>query len=388
MFLSDTHLPQTLPARSYTDDGWFEHERQDVLLPEWHLATTLGEIPRVGDFVTCRLLGRDVIVHRTEDGPRAFLNVCPHRMALLTSRPCGNQCRLTCQYHGWEFAADGSTRRIPDAPSFRPLEKGAFGLHRFPCETLGQLVFVRLRDGGEPLRARFGERLDDVLRAVAERHELVASWHRDVDANWKAIIENNLESYHVGVVHRSTLGAMPEEGSCRHEFSAVHSRFRSPGGVAGPVGRLQRVLLERAGLGTSGTYDHCLFMPNLTVLWMDDIAAVQTFEPSGPGRTRVTFRGFALRGPRPVPLLGGLMRWSAKRHLLFWKRVWEEDLRLFPDLQAGLANPLLPSAGLLSRREERIHHFQSWIQTRVTDGSPAVDGREGIATGHSRELSA
>lgn len=361
MFLSDTHLPQVLAPEAYTDRSWFDREVSAVLSPSWQLATTLAEVPRVGDFVTGRLLGHDIIVHRTDEGPRAFLNVCPHRLALLTGRPRGHQCRLTCQYHGWEFAADGSTRRIPDAPNFRPLEKGEFGLHRLPCETLGQLVFVRLGDGDAPLAEMFGERLDDVERAVAGRHRLVVSWARDVAANWKAILENNLESYHVGVVHRATLGAMPDENRCDHEFSPVHSRFRAPGGVAGPIGDWQRTLLRRSGLEPSGTYHHCLFLPNLTVLWMDDIAAVQTFEPVAPDRTRVTFRGFALRGPRPTPLAGGLLAWAARRHLLFWKRVWEEDLRLFPDLQAGLANPVHPSTGLLSRREERIHHFQRSI---------------------------
>jgi hypothetical protein len=45
--------------------------------------------------------------------------------------------------------------------------------------------------------------------------------------------------------------------------------------------------------------------------------------------------------------------------------VWQEDLRLYPDLQAGVTNPVLPGPGLLSRREERIHHFQRWIADRV-----------------------
>ncbi len=388
MFLSDTHLPQLLSPEAYTDRSWFDHEIGSVLSPGWQLVTTLAEIPRVGDFVTGRLLGHDVIVHRTEDGPRAFLNVCPHRLSLLTGLPRGHQCRLTCQYHGWEFASDGSTRRIPDAPGFRPLEKGALGLRRLQCETLGQLVFVRLVDGDAPLGGMFGERLADVERAVAGRHRLVVSWARDVGANWKVIVENNLESYHVGVVHRATLGSMPDEERCDHEFSPVHSRFRAPGGVAGPVGDWQRALLRRSGLEPSGTYHHCLFLPNLTVLWMDDIAAVQTFEPTAPDRTRVTFRGFALRGERPTPLSGGLLAWAARRHLLFWKRVWEEDLRLFPDLQAGLANPVRPSNGLLSRREERIHHFQRWIRDRVGAGHPVGVGQDGIETWKTGEVSA
>jgi len=378
MFLSDTHLQQLFPPASYTSPAMFEAERERLLLPAWHLVTTMAEIPRVGDFITSRLLDHDIIVHHTEEGPRAFLNVCPHRFANLSSHRDGRQCRLTCQYHGWEFGADGSTRRIPDAPSFRPLEKGAFGLHRLYCETFGQLVFVRLGLGQTALDARFGPRHDDVSRAVASEHRLVVSWSREVAANWKVIIENNLESYHVGVVHRSTLGSMPDEEVCHHELSPVHSRFTAPGGVPGFIGDLQRTLLRRVGGEPSRKYHHCLFMPNLTVLWMDDISAVQTFEPMTSRTTRVTFRGFALYGSRRGPVVERCLRWLAARHLRFWGRVWEEDLRLVPDLQAGLENPVLPSPGLISRREERIHHFQRWVVDRLADaadGSTAVNSQ-------------
>jgi len=378
MFLSDTHLPQLLPPLAYTEQEWFDSEQVRFQLPQWQLATTMAEIPRKGDFITCRILGHDVIVHHTEEGPRAFLNVCPHRMALLTSRPGGHACQLKCQYHGWEFAADGGTRRIPDAPGFRPLEKGAFGLKRFDTDTVGQLVFVRIVSGGPDAASMFGPRLEDVCQAVARHNPIIVSWAREVDANWKVILENNLESYHVGEVHRATLGPMPDEKACVHEFSDRHSAFMAPGGVPGVTGALQRALLRSISRATRGQYTHCLFLPNLTVLWLDDIVAVQTFEPLSPQRTRVTFRGFAVRSSQRAPLRDQLLAWAARRHLLFWGRVWEEDLRLYPDLQAGVMNPQHPGTGLLSRREERIHHFQRWLLDRMGGLGVAADGVAGM----------
>ena len=44
------------------------------------------------------------------------------------------------------------------------------------------------------------------------------------------------------------------------------------------------------------------------------------------------------------------------RHVPLWERVFEEDLRLYPDIQAGLMTRVAPGPGLLSRREERVHH--------------------------------
>jgi hypothetical protein len=59
--------------------------------------------------------------------------------------------------------------------------------------------------------------------------------------------------------------------------------------------------------------------------------------------------------------------------------VWEEDLRLYPDLQAGVMNPQHPGMGLLSRREERIHHFQEWV-LRGLEGRAMPGRRHGETT--------
>ena len=35
MFVSDTHLPQLLPASAYHDDDWYQRERKLVFHPAW-----------------------------------------------------------------------------------------------------------------------------------------------------------------------------------------------------------------------------------------------------------------------------------------------------------------------------------------------------------------
>jgi phenylpropionate dioxygenase-like ring-hydroxylating dioxygenase large terminal subunit len=59
---------------------------------------------------------------------QSFLNVCAHRFCEIASEKCGHQQQFACQYHGWEYDETGNTRRIPDAPSFKPMEKGLLGL--------------------------------------------------------------------------------------------------------------------------------------------------------------------------------------------------------------------------------------------------------------------
>lgn len=375
MFLSATHLPQALPRRAYADGAWYKREVDGIFLPTWILVTTLGDIPKHGDYATRTVLGREIIVHNHDGAPQAFLNVCPHRLAMLTTAPRGNMPTLKCQYHGWEFAPDGATRRIPDAPAFRPLERGQFGLVRLATELCGQLVFVRLSSDGPSLDDCLGAEGPLMREAFARHNTQICSWTRIVDANWKVVLENNLESYHVECVHQRSLGSMPDEKACQHELRDDASVFVAPGGIPGVVGWLHRSIAGGFGRQATRTYRHCLILPCLTWIALDDTCVAQTFEPLSVDRTLLTFRGFSVGTVQAAPLRKWILRTISANHMRFWERVWDEDVRLYPALQRGLASPLVPGTGLLSRREERIHHFQDWISRKLGQAT-SPDGRD------------
>lgn len=379
MFVSDTHLPQLLSATAYTDPAWFEREKRSFLLNAWHLVATTDEIHRPGDFVTTTILGHPLVIHNADGQPRCFINSCAHRFAQLTREPRGNQCRLTCQYHGWEYDHDGATRRIPDAPAFRPLEKGRLGLVQLDTSTCGKLIFVRLQPSGDSLASFLGPLHGLVAAACPSEHRQLCSWSRVVEANWKLVVENTLESYHISEIHRRTLGTMPDEPSCHHQLRDRSSSFAAPGGVPGMVGFIHRQLLSSLGKTPSRRYEHHLVLPTFSLGVMDDLVYASTCEPIDVQRARVTLRGFGVQSAKFAPLRHRLLAAIAKNHLAFWGRVWAEDNSLYPAVQAGVNAPLHPGSGLLSRREERVHHFQKWIAAQVaTSGgdieSPHVTG--------------
>ena len=157
MFISDTHLPQALPAEAYKSQEQYEREMERLFLPSWHFIGATGDAPNDGDYFTCELLGRPLIVWNKDGEYHTFLNVCPHRFTTLRNVPsCGSMQRLHCQYHGWEFDKCGDTKRIPDAKSFRPMEKGALGLKKIRTEAVGNVIYVNLTDDGPTLEEHIG----------------------------------------------------------------------------------------------------------------------------------------------------------------------------------------------------------------------------------------
>ena len=145
---------QSLPAWIYRDPEFFERERQAIFRQSWQLVCHLNDVPRPGDFYTFEFLGESLVVVRTDEGVRAFHNVCRHRAARLLDGErgsCGR--RITCPYHAWTYALDGRLVGVPQRDAFRGLDVLRHGLATVEHEVFMGFIFVRLAPGLPGVRA-------------------------------------------------------------------------------------------------------------------------------------------------------------------------------------------------------------------------------------------
>src|SRR5271154_7233804 len=89
-----------------------------ILLNDWHVvgrsSAIATEEPR-----PARLLGRDLVLWRSEHGLHAWRDLCVHRGAKLSGGRIQDGC-LACPYHGWHYDASGQCVLIPAHPSQPP----------------------------------------------------------------------------------------------------------------------------------------------------------------------------------------------------------------------------------------------------------------------------
>lgn len=361
MFVSPSHIPQLLPKEAYLSQAQFDCEIEHLFMPAWHCIGTTRQLVREGDFFTRRLFGRPLLVCRLEGEPRVFLNVCAHRSSLLTSQARGCNPTLRCQYHGWEYDAQGHTRKIPDAPNFRPLAREMAALKRYRLGICGQLIFVSLADDGPSLEEFLGSGNTTTTQNLFPPTSFFFADSVKSDVNWKVACENGLESYHIECVHRKTLGTYPAEADCRHEFHDRFTIFESSGDPPSWHRTLREGLYRRIGHEPTRLYHHLHVYPNLFYTWDDAAASVQSFFPLAPNRVEIQFFSFIRQGPSSAAPWNFLMRVIGPLGCLFWRRVVGEDMRLLPKVQQGIEAADAPTGGLLSRREERVAHFQAYI---------------------------
>ncbi|MDA0589102.1 MAG: aromatic ring-hydroxylating dioxygenase subunit alpha [Planctomycetota bacterium] len=367
MFISEGHLPQVLPPEAYTSQKQLDLELKTVFDSVWQCVGAKNEFPRDGDFKTVQLLEHEIIIWRRGSRFQTFLNVCAHRYCTVTSESCGNAPeRLRCQYHGWEFDETGNTRKIPDSPCFKPLKPGVLGLQPFRTETCGQLIFVTLSESTPSLRDFLGDTFDVIAELFHQDLFLMAATVRDVNANWKVLLENSLESYHVEECHPSTLGPLPRPERCEH---VLHEAWCSLE-VCYQGDRSLPILLDdfaHAWIGEKPKHrwEQINVFPNLIFIRLSMATWVEVMLPVAPGRSQSLGLAFGNAGRRGR-LHGAVTRVFLKRYLInMFNQLIEEDRRAIEGVQRGLECQQRPPGGVLSAREERVFHFQEYIVSKT-----------------------
>ena len=193
----------SLPPALYHLEEVAALERQEIFHREWVCVGRDDELGENGDYLTREIGGEPVVVLRDSAGAlRAFANICRHRLSrLLTGK--GRVARIVCPYHAWNYDLEGRLKSAPFMDDDYPREGICLPEHRL--ESWGGFIYVTLDPEAPPLAPRLAEldrrlanyRLGD-FRTLFRREEV---W----ETNWKILVENFTEPYHLSHVHAKTV---------------------------------------------------------------------------------------------------------------------------------------------------------------------------------------
>ena len=209
-----------LPLEAYRSDELLAAELAELFGTDWLCVARTADVPNSGDYVTGEISTldgqRSLIVIRSAVGDvNVFDNVCLHRGSELLNG-CGNEARITCPYHAWVYRLDGSLTGGPymgdsveaDGSPFDPSQHRLNALH---TEIWEGFIFVNQADEPAPLADRLAGLTDVVGRFAMDGYvpvfETVDVW----DTNWKLLVENFMDAYHIFKVHKESFGASGDD---------------------------------------------------------------------------------------------------------------------------------------------------------------------------------
>ena len=354
-------LSHGLPGVAYTSDDFKQLEDKQIFSRSWVLVGFAHEIPRPGDVAPISVAGMPLFLIRNESYEvTAFHNVCRHRNLQLIDQPghCGKLIR--CPYHSWSYDLCGKLKNAPyfgggakEIPAGFSFEDNS--LMSVNVEVWHDWIFVNLDDNPQsfqsfiaPLKTALGD------NDVTQYRPVTTVKLGEVKCNWKLLMENFIEPYHVQFVHKTTTDQPLEdhypviEGNC----------------LGSAVDLTEEQMASTAGAGTLGvTSKYLTLFPNFVMgTYQPDQLGVHLNTPVDAHKTlqrRVIYvHQDASYSDDQIQALHDL-----------WHSVHLEDHEMCERLQAGRHSPLARQGGVLSPHwETSVRKFQELVANAIRPG--------------------
>jgi phenylpropionate dioxygenase-like ring-hydroxylating dioxygenase large terminal subunit len=344
------------PVDNYVDPERFAEEfRLLRSLPSVFVPS--ATIPSPGDHVERTVFGVPLFAVRDRGGrARVFRNACRHRgVSLVEGAGCARA--LVCRYHGWTYRLDGSLAHVPHADGFPDLDMSARGLVEVASVETDGLIVI---DAVEPAAA--GADLAAFAAGSPWRDKLVSAtqWFAVTSTvramNWKVLVEQFLEGYHIRTTHRATFYPLQYDNLNVIETWGPNSRITYP---YRNIERLRDRPESTWRIGHRVTFLYQLF-PNVMLATFPDRVFMVVVDPVDVARTTITTYAMAdpavvgPDGPGSGPGSGGKLIEEGTL----------EDNAMSAAVQRGLqagANRFVE----FGRHESAIGHFHRALEKRL-----------------------
>ncbi len=274
------------PVRNYLDATRFAEELELLRsYPSVYLPS--AALPKPGDHAERISFGVPLFAVRGRDGrARVFRNACRHRgMALVEGPGCAQA--LVCRYHGWTYRLDGALSHVPHAEAFPDLDMPARGLVEVDSSEVDGLIIIGPLQSPSP-------HAESAMAALADgspwRDKLMPATRlftvrpAERAMNWKVLVEQFLEGYHIRTTHKDTFYPLQYDDLNVVEMFGPNSR------ITFPYRNIERLRDRPESTWTVDhrvTYVYHLF-PNVMVATFPNQVLMITIDPVDVDHTTVT----------------------------------------------------------------------------------------------------
>lgn len=357
-FFEDSALKRGLPAAAYTGQEFWETECDTVFKRNWICVGFAHELKESGDAIPVTIANNPLLLVRNAKGEvTAFHNICRHRCLTLVDKPKNVGKLIRCPYHAWAYDLEGQLRAAPhfggaNAHNHESFDKKANSLIPVRTHVWNDWIFVNIDGNAEPFEdyaATLKGRLDGIDWDMVECVGTLD--FGEVACNWKFIMENFIEPYHVQFVHATTTDQPLED-----HYTIID------GNCMGSAVDLDEEVGTSGSLGVSSRY--LALYPNFILgRYFPDQIGVYLNIPTGPG-TMIQKRAiYTTQGQKlSEEAVEGLRK--------LWWDVHKEDHEMTERLQLGRASAVSVEGGVLSPAwEDSVRAFQDLVASDVASAS-------------------
>ena len=229
--MADLRRMPILPVEAYTSQEWFDREQERIFSRTWACAGFAEDISEPGQYVAVQAgLNNIFIVMGRDRRLRAFHNICRHRGTQLLRAVGKTQRAIVCPYHDWTYDLEGCLVSVPSRDSqFPGVDMDGISLKKASVDLWRGMLWVHPDENAGSITEWFGEvepylgphEVDKLVEYKEGRTDHV------IEANWKIVVENYIDGYHLAHLHSGTL-AMYDHSRIESGFVGPHFAFWEP----------------------------------------------------------------------------------------------------------------------------------------------------------------
>jgi len=355
---ADISAASTLPAKVYSDPGYYALQQDRVFARSWQYAADSARVKAPGHVLPFTLLdgclGEPLVITSDDDAKlRCLSNVCTHRGALVVEGE-GHLKSLRCRYHGRRFGLDGSFVSMPEFDQTKNFPTAVDCLPELPLEKWGPLLFTSLSpalgfaDWMEPVNARVSWMpLEEFRRDPKTSRDYL------IGANWALYCDNYLEEFHIPYVH----AGLSEKLDYNSYYTEVFPHGSLQMGIARPGEPVFDLPEGHPDFGKRVAAFYFWLFPNIMLNFYPWGLSVNVVSPLGPARTRVSFVSYVWNESLREEGVGGDLH-----------KVEMEDEEVVESVQRGVSSRLYDRGRFSARREVGTHHFHHMLARYMNNG--------------------
>ena len=340
-----------LPAKSYTDNDFWIKECDTVLSNGWLFVGFVHEFKKVGDVQPIFIAGKPILIIKNENEEiKAFHNVCSHRCLKLVNEKKNIGKLIRCPYHAWSYDLQGNLKAAPHIGGTNNHKPKGFnfkehGLKPIRIHIWNDWIFINLNgkakkfiEYAKPLFSKFKDLDFNKLKYTATLD------FGKINTNWKFLIENFIEPYHVQFVHKTTTNQ-----PLKDHYTIVDGMCYGSG-----VDVKEEDSKNSKALSVSSKY--LSLFPNFIIgTYYPNQVGVYLNIPINPNTTIQKRIIYTVDGSK-----------MSKEDIDITKKIWwsvhKEDHEMCERLQEGRSSPASNEGGLLSPHwEDGVKAFQKLI---------------------------
>ena len=357
-----------LPAKAYTNREFWETECNTVLADGWTFVGFVHEFLNPGDVIPISIGGKPLLlIKNAKNQIAAFHNVCSHRCLKLVDEKKNVGKIIQCPYHSWTYDLDGKLKVAPHFGGTNQHRPKGFnylnhGLKSIRTHIWHDWIFINLNgkakkfeEYAKPIIKKFSDINLDKIKHVATLD------FGQINSNWKFLIENFIEPYHVQFVHKTTTN------------QPLKNHYTIVDGICYGSGIDVSEEDEKNSSALSVTSRYLSLFPNFIIAnYFPNQIGVYLNVPINPGETIQKRIIYTSDGKSMTEEESN----TAKK---IWWSVHKEDHEICERLQEGRSSPASDHGGLLSPHWEKgIQAFQKLIIDATMKNSKIKKGRKNV----------